>query len=123
MYLGIHIYLLTLTPSSMKKAFRQMFFSVALASGFAWHPFQSHGQTSVDKNLKITASGQLEITPSTSSSSEDFNWYSGKWKIQNKKLKTRLSNSTDWTTFEATDEVHSILNGTAFMNTFKSAVD
>ncbi|HEY5745605.1 MAG TPA: hypothetical protein VIU12_05995 [Chryseolinea sp.] len=109
----------------MKKAFCKMFFNVALASALVGQPLQSHCQTVAytDKNLKVTPSGELEITPSKSSSPDDFNWYAGKWKIQNKKLKTRLSNSNEWTTFEATDEVHSILNGTAFMNTYKSTVD
>jgi len=109
----------------MKKAFRKMFFSVALAFGLAGLPLQAHCQTAVsaDNHLKITSSGELEITSSASSSADDFNWYAGKWKVQNKKLTTRLSNSNDWTTFEATDEVHSILNGTAFMNQYKTTVD
>jgi len=71
----------------MKKAFRKMFFSVALASGLVWQPFQSHCQTvaSADKNLKITPSGELEITPSKSSSPDDFNCMpaNGKFKTKN----------------------------------------
>jgi len=54
--------------------------------------------------------GDLEIIPSNNSSQNDFDFFVGKWKIQNRKLKTRLNNCREWLEFEATAEVFKILN-------------
>ncbi|HLZ15399.1 MAG TPA: hypothetical protein VKQ08_00065 [Cyclobacteriaceae bacterium] len=51
------------------------------------------------------------VEPSATSSENDFDFLIGKWKIKNKKLKTRLNNCTEWTAFEATGEMEKILNG------------
>jgi len=105
----------------MKKTFRKIFLTSFACVGMA---LSSQAQTAdPDKYLKITSSGTLEITASPTSSQNDFNWYAGKWKIQNKKLKARLANSNAWETFDATDEVHSILNGTAYTNYYRTTVD
>lgn len=57
------------------------------------------------------ASDDLNITPSETSSPSDFDFLFGKWKIHNRKLKTRLNNCTEWIEFEATGECGKILNG------------
>jgi hypothetical protein len=53
----------------------------------------------------------LVITPSATSSSKDFDFLEGKWKVQNRKLRTRLSNSSDWEEFESTLHMKKTLNG------------
>ena len=54
---------------------------------------------------------ELIIIPSSTSSNHDFDFYEGKWKLRNRKLKTRLNNSTEWTEFESTQEMYKVLNG------------
>jgi len=64
------------------------------------------------KNLKyVLEKGDLSITPSKSSSQNDFDFLVGKWNIHNKKLKSRLNNSNDWVEFEATYELYKVLTG------------
>lgn len=55
--------------------------------------------------------GELIITASPASSKHDFDFYEGKWKLRNKKLKARLDNCTEWTMFESTQEMYRVLNG------------
>lgn len=55
--------------------------------------------------------GELLITPSPRSSKHDFDFYEGKWLLQNKKLKERLSGCTEWLTFESTQEMYKVLHG------------
>lgn len=61
--------------------------------------------------LSFSATGDLEIIPSKTSSPNDFDFLIGRWKIHNKKLKTRLNHCTEWLEFEAKNECHKILNG------------
>ncbi len=62
-------------------------------------------------NAKLTAKGQLLITPSKTSSKNDFDFLISSWNITNKKLKTRLHNSNEWVSFNAKHEAKKILNG------------
>ena len=75
------------------------------------------------KDFTINASGELEITPSTTSSHHDFDFYVGKWKIQNRKLNRRLDNCTEWTEFEALQEMQLILNGRGNRDNFLTSFD
>ena len=43
-------------------------------------------------NINFDPNGELIITASATSSNEDFNFYEGKWKLHNKKLKIKLDN-------------------------------
>jgi hypothetical protein len=61
--------------------------------------------------MKFDQNGELIIIPSPTSSNHDFDFYEGKWKLRNRKLKTRLNNSTEWTEFESTQEMYRVLNG------------
>lgn len=63
------------------------------------------------QNCKINTKGTLEITASTESSKHDFDFYEGKWKIRNRRLKERLSDCKEWTEFEADQEMKIILQG------------
>ena len=54
---------------------------------------------------------ELQIDPSKSSSEKDFDFFIGKWKIRNRKLKSRLNNCDEWIEFEAEQECRKILQG------------
>jgi hypothetical protein len=68
--------------------------------------------------LKFDATGELEIVASPSSSKDDFDFFQGKSKIRNRKLKSRLSNCTEWIEFESTQEMYKILNGIGNIDNF-----
>ncbi len=53
----------------------------------------------------------LEIIPAPNSAHTNFDFFSGTWRVHNKKLKTRLNDCTEWIEFEAASECHNILNG------------
>jgi hypothetical protein len=61
--------------------------------------------------LEFDGSGALVIRPSATSSEHDFDYLVGTWKLRNRKLTSRLTNSTQWTEFESRVEMHPILNG------------
>lgn len=67
--------------------------------------------------------GDLEIVPSKSSSHNDFDFYIGKWKIHNRKLKTRLNNCREWVEFEAMDDCYKILKGFGNINQYRTTFD
>jgi hypothetical protein len=74
-------------------------------------------------NLKVDAKGKLKITASPTSSKHDFNFYVGKWKLHNKKLKTRLNQCTEWVEFESTAEMYRVLNGLGNIDNFLADFD
>lgn len=63
------------------------------------------------QNCTVNKNGSLDITPSSSSSKSDFDFYEGNWIIKNRKLKNRLCNSDEWLEFEAHQEMKVILLG------------
>ncbi len=67
--------------------------------------------------------GELEITPSTTSSKNDFNFLEGKWNIHNKKLRSRLNNSNEWLEFDATHEMRKVLRGIGNVETFYATIE
>jgi hypothetical protein len=73
-------------------------------------------------NAKVNAAGDLEITPSATSSAHDFDYLAGKWTMDNKRLKTRLNGCTEWISYPSTDENSGpILNGIGNTDIFKTA--
>jgi len=68
--------------------------------------------------LNFTANGELDIQASEHSSERDFDFFEGKWKLQNKKLKSRLNHCTDWIEFDSTQEMYKILNGIGNIDNF-----
>lgn len=68
-------------------------------------------------------SGDLEIVPSRTSSPEDFDFLIGKWKVHNRKLKSRLSSCSEWSEFEAQVDCRKILNGFGNFDSFQTMVD
>ncbi len=81
--------------------------NIALAQDFALIP---------DNSIPIPtpqfdSSGALAVHASPSSSQHDFDYLVGTWKLRNRKLASRLTHSTQWTSFESRVEMHQILNG------------
>jgi hypothetical protein len=75
------------------------------------------------EHYEINESGELEITPSATSSENDFDFLEGKWKVSNKKLKARLNNCSEWDEFESTLEMHKILTGFGNREHYKAIMD
>jgi hypothetical protein len=71
----------------------------------------------------LHSNGELLITPSATSSADDFNFFVGHWNIHNRKLKTRLNGCTEWIEFGAKQEMKKILNGLGNTDSFKTVVD
>ncbi|WP_247716539.1 hypothetical protein [Sinomicrobium weinanense] len=88
---------------------------------------QSSAQSIITKedlvNATIEADGKLRIIPSETSSKNDFDFFEGNWKIHNKKLKTRLNNSTEWIEYDGTNKDKKILNGLGHTNNNRSVID
>lgn len=73
--------------------------------------------------INFDKDGELIITASPTSSKHDFDFYEGKWKLHNKKLKTRLDNCNEWTEFESTQEMYRVLNGIGNIDNFLATFD
>ncbi|MGB4844308.1 MAG: hypothetical protein WBP16_07575 [Ferruginibacter sp.] len=73
--------------------------------------------------VKFDANGELIITASATSSEHDFDFFEGKWKLHNRKLKSRLTDCTEWTTFESTQEMYRVLNGIGNIDNFLATFD
>ena len=74
------------------------------------------------EELLFNASGELDIIPSSRSSHKDFDFYIGKWRIKNRKLKSRLDDCSEWVEFEATQTNHKALSGLASMDQFYTSL-
>jgi hypothetical protein len=73
-------------------------------------------------NATVGPGGQLTITPSKTSSQHDFDFLAGKWTMDNKRLKTRLNNCTEWIEYKSSDEnFGSILNGLGNMDIYRTS--
>jgi len=61
--------------------------------------------------LHFDGAGALVIRASPTSSVHDFDYLVGDWKLSNRKLKSRLTHSTEWIPFESRVEMRQILGG------------
>jgi hypothetical protein len=68
--------------------------------------------------LNFDSNGELIITAAFSSSKHDFDFFEGKWKLHNKKLKSRLNDCSEWIEFESTQEMYKVLNGAGNIDNF-----
>lgn len=68
-------------------------------------------------------SEDLEIVASKGSSQKDFDFLVGKWKVHNRKLKSRLSGCSEWIEFEAQGDCRKILSGFGNIDSFQTMVD
>jgi hypothetical protein len=73
--------------------------------------------------INFDSNGDLLIHPSSTSSKSDFDFFEGKWKLKNKKLKARLCQCEEWTEFESTQEMYRILNGVGNIDNFLAEFD
>ena len=73
--------------------------------------------------LPLNSVGELEIVASETSSHTDFDFLFGRWRIHNRKLKTRLNNDDEWIEFEATCECRKILQGVGNIDQFITDFD
>src|ERR1700733_10469553 len=73
--------------------------------------------------FEITENSELKVQPSATSSKNDFDFFFGKVKIKNRKLKERLNNCNEWTEFESTQECYKILNGLGNIDNFLAEFD
>lgn len=73
--------------------------------------------------INFDTNEELIITASPNSSKHDFDFYEGKWKLHNRKLKTRLNNCTEWTEFESTQEMYKVLNGIGNIDNYLATFD
>jgi hypothetical protein len=78
---------------------------------------------SIIGELKFTATGDLDIIASPTSSQNDFDYLVGKWALKDKKLKSRLTNNNEWIEFESTVEMQKLLNGIGNMDIYRTTVD
>jgi hypothetical protein len=64
--------------------------------------------------------GELVLTSSPTSSLNDFDFLTGKWKMYHSRLNKRLENCKEWTEFVSYDENEKILSGNANMDTYRT---
>jgi hypothetical protein len=75
-------------------------------------------------NAVLDKNGELLITPSKTSSPRDFDFLTGNWTMENKKLKSRLTNNAEWMEFISTSEnLGTILNGIGNMDFYRATFD
>jgi len=65
----------------------------------------------------------FQIVAAKSSSEKDFDFLIGKWKVDNRKLKSRLSGCSEWTEFEAQVDCRKILHGYGNIDSFQTTID
>lgn len=73
--------------------------------------------------INFDQNGELIITPTTTSSKHDFDFFKGKWQLRNKKLKQKLNNCTEWIEFDATQEMYQVLHGIGNIDNFIAEFD
>jgi hypothetical protein len=70
--------------------------------------------------VEFDAKGDLKLTASPGSSSNDFDFLVGKWSMHNRHLDKRLANCHDWTEFDSSSVNAKILTGAADMDTYST---
>jgi len=72
--------------------------------------------------LHFDSTGGLDVQASAASSEHDFDFLVGDWKLRNRKLKSRLTHSDEWTKFESTVQMHQILGGVGNIDKYTELV-
>jgi hypothetical protein len=73
--------------------------------------------------FSLSPDGKLSIAASETSSSSDFDYLVGSWKIRNRTLKSQLAGSDEWAEFDATQEFRLILLGLGNFDIFRTEFD
>ncbi len=72
-------------------------------------------------NAEIDGKGELVVRPSSTSTKDDFNFLEGEWTMDNRRLKERLNNSTEWVEYRSTSEnIGPILNGIGTLDFYRT---
>lgn len=71
--------------------------------------------------LHFDSAGKLVIEASATSSKHDFDYLIGDWKLRNRKLKSRLTGSKEWVSFESQVQMHQILDGVGNIDKYTEA--
>ncbi|MBL0744672.1 hypothetical protein [Chryseolinea lacunae] len=74
-------------------------------------------------NASITPAGKLVVSPSKTSSQNDFDFFEGNWKLRNRRLKTRLDKCTEWFEYDGTNTDKKMLNGLGHTNNNLAVID
>lgn len=73
-------------------------------------------------NASVDSQGVLVIKPAATSSPHDFDFLAGHWKMDNRRLKARLSNSHEWIEYPSTsDNMGTILNGLGNLDFYRTS--
>lgn len=73
-------------------------------------------------NAQIDKNGELVINASANSAKSDFDFLAGKWTMDNRRLKSRLSNCTEWIEYKSSDENFGpMLNGISNIDLYKTS--
>lgn len=100
---------------------RKIIFALALVVFNGIHTRAQIAQDFRMINAEIATNGELVIKASSTSSNEDFDFLAGNWTMDNKRLKTRLNNSTEWIEYKSTSEnLGSILNGIGNLDFYRT---
>lgn len=67
-----------------------------------------------------TPTGQAMQTAEQQDGRHDFDFYLGRWQVQNRRLKQRFVGSDEWETYEATDESRPILGGLGSIDDYRT---
>lgn len=82
-----------------------------------------NSQSLLIPKITVDDSGNLIIVPSKTSSKNDFDFFLGKWKLHNRKLKNKLEKCTEWIDFESSMEMYKVLNGIGNVDRFFANFD
>jgi hypothetical protein len=111
-----------ITKATMSRILTILLLSL-LTETYAQSKNMTNHETIGIPKIRFNNNGELVITASPTSSKNDFDFYQGKWKLKNKKLKTRLNNCTEWEEFESTQEMYKVLNGLGNIDNFLATFD
>jgi hypothetical protein len=72
--------------------------------------------------LQFDSAGALVIQASATSTAHDFDFLVGNWKLRNRKLKSRLTHSNEWSAFESSVTMQQILGGAGNIDKYTELV-
>lgn len=73
--------------------------------------------------ISFNANNELIIKASPTSSKDDFDFFQGKFKLHNKKLKSIFNHCDEWDKFESTQEMYKVLQGLGNVDNFLATRD
>jgi hypothetical protein len=94
--------------------------AVACCVASAQYPKLATDNSIVIPTLQFDAAGALVIKASATSSTRDFDFLVGKWKMHHRRLNKRLEGCKDWTEFDSWDDDSTVLSGTANLDTYRT---